>query len=105
MTRCIRRARNSAIANWQTCSKQNRNSCASTRMWNNAPMSALPEHAPRPAFEAPADIAATAEISDWRTRTWWPIGIVEANEIAAAQAHRALGFVAALDPEKARDAA
>ena len=45
------------------------------------------------------------EISDWRTRTWWPIGIVEANEIAAAQAHRALGFVAALDPEKARDAA
>ena len=68
-------------------------------------MSALPEHAPRPAFEAPADIAATAEISDWRTRTWWPIGIVEANEIAAAQAHRALGFVAALDPEKARDAA
>ncbi len=68
-------------------------------------MSALPEHAPRPAFEVPADIAATDGIADWRARVWWPIGIAEANQIAAAQAHRALGFVATLDPENARDAA
>ena len=67
-------------------------------------ISAVPEQAPRPALEVPADIAAAQGLADWRERTWWPIGIVEANMLAAEQAGRALRFAGELERHLSRDA-
>ena len=55
--------------------------------------------------EIPADIESISRFSDWRQRVWWPVSILEANDIATAQARQALTWTESLDDAQLRDAA